>query len=49
MITHGKQAEGTGHYRSCIFVPTLRGTEGASAATEDYGIVAVAREAVDEC
>ena len=49
MRDHGKQTAGTGQYRSCVFVPNLRGKDGAMAATVDYKIVAAAREAVEEC
>ena len=48
MRDHGKQTAGTGQYRSCVFVPNLRGKDGAMAATVDYKIVAAAREAVDD-
>ena len=55
MRAHGKQAVGTGQYRSCVFVPsTSKGKEegsaaAAAAAIADEEIVAAAREAAEKC
>ena len=48
-ISHVKKTAVTGQYRSCVFVPTSRGKEGAAVATADCKIIAAAREAVEEC